>query len=418
MFGCQSLGRAKSSIFSTITLAALIFIIYAFTIISNISLQSLTFDAKEISYVRIKSIASRLQLCFMQEEIDQVPKTHQSWSLIPPLDVKKEERIVFLKKPPEFKILYSSNLTKRFHGRVLEFFDLKCEVQFFMTWISPANSFGRRELSCMESLFDVHRRGCLMIISRTMDSVQGYRILKPILDRGYKVRAVAPDLSFLFKSTPAEAWFREIKSGHKDPGEIPLAQNLSNLISLAILYKYGGIYLDTDFFVLKSFKGLRNSIGAQSIDSVSKKWTRLNNAVMVFDMNHPLLFEFMQEFASTFDGNKWGHNGPYLVSRVVENVEGRPGYNFTILPPMAFYPVYWTRIERLFKKPKNWDDSSWVKGQLLQLSGETYGVHLWNKLSSRFKIEEGSILGSLISHHCVICDRIIALDEKKLTKKW
>ncbi|GMH03187.1 hypothetical protein Nepgr_005026 [Nepenthes gracilis] len=27
---------------------------------------------------------------------------------------------------------------------------------------------------------------------------------------------------------------------------------------------------------------------------------------------HPLLLKFIEDFATTFDGNKWGHNGPYL----------------------------------------------------------------------------------------------------------
>jgi lactosylceramide 4-alpha-galactosyltransferase len=121
-------------------------------------------------------------------------------------------------------------------------------------------------------------------------------------------------------------------------------------------------------------------------------------------MNHPLLLKFIEEFASTFDGNKWGHNGPYLVSRVVQKVAGRPGYNFTVLPPMAFYPVGWNRIGGFFKKPVNKVESRWVNAKLLQLSGETYGLHLWNRQSSKFSIEEGSIMGRLISDHCVICE--------------
>ncbi|KAL9462820.1 hypothetical protein AB3S75_000763 [Citrus x aurantiifolia] len=61
-------------------------------------------------------------------------------------------------------------------------------------------------------------------------------------------------------------------------------------------------------------------------------------------MNHPLLHKLIQEFTLTFDGNKWGHNGPYLVSRVVARVSGRTGFNFTVLPPSAFYPVDWRRV--------------------------------------------------------------------------
>ncbi|KAL3585756.1 hypothetical protein D5086_012623 [Populus alba] len=157
-----------------------------------------------------------------------------------------------------------------------------------------------------------------------------------------------------------------MKSGNKDPGEIPLSQNLSNLIILAVLNK-------------------------------------LNNAVLVFDMNHPLLFKFIEEFASTFGGNKWGHNGPYLISRFVQKVAERPGYNFTILPPMAFDPAGWNRIGGFFKKSESNAESRWVNAKLLLLiSGETYGVHVWNRQSSRFSIEEGSIMSRLISDNCVI----------------
>nr|KYP39850.1 Uncharacterized protein At4g19900 family [Cajanus cajan] len=295
-------------------------------------------------------------------------------------------------------------LSRKFHARVLGFFSHECESQIFMTWVSPAGSFGARELLSVESLFKVQPKACLVILSRTLDSIHGYRILKPFLYGGFKVQAVTPDLPYLFKGTTAESWLNELRKGNKDPGEISLFQNLSNLMRLAVLYKYGGVYLDTDFIVLKPLTGLRNSIGAQSMDLGNKHWTRLNNAVLIFDLNHPLLLRFINEFVLTFDGNKWGHNGPYLVSRVVERLGKRPGVNFTILPPKAFYPADWKKIGGLFRKPKARGESKWVEAKLLQLSSETYGVHLWNKESKRLEIEEGSVIARLVSDHCVICN--------------
>ncbi|KAG6769580.1 hypothetical protein POTOM_025228 [Populus tomentosa] len=290
----------------------------------------------------------------VQKVIKEVHHIEHQSSVIPPFNLT-EEIAWFRKKKPGFDILKSNNLTNEFHGRFLEFFSNECTVQISMTWISPVASFERREFLALEKLLQL------------------------------------PDLSFMFKKTPAETWFEEMKSGNKDPGEIPMSQNLSNLIILAVLNKYGGIYLDTDFIVLNKYGGLRNAIGAQSID-VSKNWTRLNNAVLVFDMNHPLLFKFIEEFASTFDGNKWGHKGPYLISRFEQKVAERPGYNFTILPPMAFYPAGWNRIGGFFKKSESNAESRWVNAKLLQLiSRETYGIHVWNRQSSRFSIEEGSV---------------------------
>lgn len=328
----------------------------------------------------------------------------------PPINVTGEERIAWLQtKLSDFQF-HTFDSDAQFHSRLRQFFDNNhCDLNFFMTWILPAGIFGPREMLAIETLFKTHPRGCLLIISRSLDSRKGDKIVKPLVDRGFKILAAAPDLNSLFHKTPAESWLSDMRSGNRDPGEIPLAQNLSNLIRLAVLYKYGGVYLDIDFIVLNNFGGLRNTIGAQSVDLVSGKWTRINNAVMVFDAGHPLLYMFMEEFALTFDGSKWGHNGPYLVSRVVDRVQRSSGgkeNSFTVVSPMAFYPVDWTRIRGLFKQPENRGEQRWVEAKLHQLSKNTYAVHLWNKQTRGFTIEEGSVIGRLMSDHCVICKGI------------
>ncbi|XP_027336391.1 lactosylceramide 4-alpha-galactosyltransferase-like [Abrus precatorius] len=410
MFAHRLHKHTKLSIFSLITFSAIIFLIHADSIIYHDSLHSKAIT-REPEKLQVHNPSSRegisLRLTHIPlhsiQEKDEA-ETNQN-ALVAPLNVTEEERITWFREHlHKFKILNSSNLTRQFHARVLGFFSQECQAQFFMTWISPARLFGGRELLSVESVFKVHPKACLIILSRTLDTRHGYRILKPLLDCGFKVQAVTPDLSFLFKRTPAEAWFRELRKGRKDPGEISLSQNLSNLIRLAVLYKYGGVYIDTDFIVLKPLTRLRNSIGAQSMNLGSTHWSRLNNAVLIFDMRHPLLHRFINEFALTFDGNKWGHNGPYLVSRVIKRLGKKHDFNLTILPPVAFYPVDWNKISGLFMKPNTQGESRWVEAKLLQLSGKTYGVHLWNKHSSRLTIEEGSVIGRLVSNHYVICN--------------
>lgn len=327
--------------------------------------------------------------------------------LIPPANVTREERIAwFQKKLLELELFKSSNLiSSSFHDKVLGFFNSNCAVRYFMIWLSPAQSFRQREFSAVDSLFKASPKGCLMILSPSLDSRQGYNILKPLIDGGFKVSAVTPDLHFLVQNTPAEGWLDELKSGSKDPGVISLSYNLSNLIRLAILYKYGGVYLDVDFIILKDLTGLRNAIGAQSIDSRTQKWSRINGAAMIFNKEHPLLLDFLEEFAISFDGSKWGHNGPYLVSRVIERVENVPGYNLTILSPKTFYPKDWIKIARLFKKPETETDSKWVEDMLVELDRSTYAIHLWNHRTKELMIEEASVVERLISSYCVICQQ-------------
>ncbi|EOA29013.1 hypothetical protein CARUB_v10025266mg, partial [Capsella rubella] len=327
--------------------------------------------------------------------------------LVPPRKAGKLERIEwFRRKLPEMEILKSTSKSKRFHSRVLELYNSSCSAQFFMVWLSPANSFGPREMLAVDTLFTTNPGACLAILSNSLDSPRGYTILKPLLDRGFNLIAVTLDIPFLVKNTPAEAWLKRLKSGHMDPGSIPLFMNLSDLTRLAVLYKYGGVYLDTDIIFLGDITRLRNAIGAQSIDPKTKIWTRLNNAVMVFDTYHPLMREFLQEYSTTFDGNIWGHNSPYLVSRVIKRVGNKPGFNFTIFAPDAFYPVNWIKIPKLFKKPATTTEAKWVDKTVQDMSKGSYMVHLWNKVTRKIKIEEGSVMYNLISSHCTVCRNI------------
>ncbi|KAF2305144.1 hypothetical protein GH714_002044 [Hevea brasiliensis] len=327
--------------------------------------------------------------------ISMVPINHSS--VLRSKKVHKHEAVI--------KVLRYGAKSKRFSARIRTFFGSSvCKVRFFMTWISSLKSFGDRELFAIESVFKSHPNACLVIVSDSMDSETGSFFLRPFLDKGFKVIAIKPDFDYIFKNTHAESWFNELSKGSVDPGKVSFGQNLSNLLRLALLYKFGGTYLDTDVIVLKSFEKMRNVIGAQTIDLETGNWSRLNNALLIFDKNHPLLFKFIQEFALTFNGNKWGHNGPYLVSRVVSRVSGRPGINFTVLPPSAFYPVNWNRIRSLFKGPADKLHSEWLHRKLEQIRRESLAVHLWNKQSRKIKVENGSIINHIMLDSCIFCN--------------
>ncbi|GMH19515.1 hypothetical protein Nepgr_021356 [Nepenthes gracilis] len=293
----------------------------------------------------------------------------------------------------------------RFSSRVKRFFsNYSCELRFFMTWISSLESFTDRELFTMESLFNSHPDACLLIVSNSMDSSRGKQILSRFFDNNFRLMAISPDYDYLFKNTMAARWFDQLRKGEISPGKVSLGQNLSNLLRLSLIYKFGGIYMDTDFIVLKKFSSLRNVIGAQNLDCKTGNWSRLNNAVMIFDKKHPLLRKFIQEFSLTFDGDKWGHNGPYLVSRVVKRISGRSEYNFTVLPPSAFYPVGWRRISRLLERPREEFPSKWLGSKVEEIRSQSFAIHMWNRKSRSIKIEEGSLVSHLMLDFCIFCN--------------
>ncbi|KAL5774515.1 hypothetical protein ACOSP7_012072 [Xanthoceras sorbifolium] len=359
----------------------------------------------------LQKLTSSVLYAVKEENPPVILQTHltllqrENFSSVPintSLDFKRQR---VQKRRTKFKILRLGAKSRRFSVKVKKFIDnSSCKLKFFMTWISSVESFGDRELFGIESLFKSHPDACLVMVSDSLDSRKGILIFKPFLDKGFKVITVKPDFDYLLKNTQADAWFKKLKTGNVDPGLISLGQNLSNLLRLSLLYKFGGIYLDTDVIVLRSLSELRNTIGAQTMDSETRNWTRLNNAVLIFDKNHPLLVKFIQEFALTFDGNKWGHNGPYLVSRVVSRVSGRPGFNITVLPPSAFYPVDWSRIRSFFQGPRNEKHSKWLHNKLELIRSQSFTVHLWNRQSKCLQVEEKSILHHIMLDCCIFCN--------------
>ena len=341
-----------------------------------------------------------------------LPPLHKPNFSITPITESSVSRPRRARKPKrKLKSLPSEARSGSFPAMIAEFFagnsTTSCKFRFFMTWIS-SKSFGERELLAMESLFKSHPKACLVIVSSSMNSRKGSQFLRPLLNKGFRVMAIDPDFDYVFKNTYAEAWFDSLRKGNVNPGEVSLGQNLSNLLRLGLLYKFGGIYVDTDVIVLKSFSKLRNVIGAQTVDLDTGNWSRLNNAVLIFDKNHPLLYKFIQEFALTFDGNKWGHNGPYLVSRVVSRLSGRPGFNFTVLPPSAFYPVDWSRIRSLFRGPRDKLHSKWLLEKLRHIQSQSFAVHLWNRQSKMLKVEKGSIINQIMLDCCIFCNASIS----------
>ncbi|BBN00597.1 lactosylceramide 4-alpha-galactosyltransferase [Marchantia polymorpha subsp. ruderalis] len=285
--------------------------------------------------------------------------------------------------------------------------EYECEIRVFTIWIWPVSQFGPREQLSLESLFKTHPMACLVILSRSLDGEEGEQVLQPFLDQGLKLLAVTPDIPLLFQGTPAAGWYEKLIKGMLDPGHISLSKNLSNLMRLVALFKYGGVYLDSDVVVLRNFSSLGNVIGSQQSDAHGN-WTVLNNAVMKFARGHPLMAECISEFAHTFDGNRWGHNGPYLVTRVVKRVRKRfpllGPWQCDVLPPLAFYPVDWIHIRSYFLAPRSHSDKLRHLATIHQLQTNSYTLHLWNKETRGFAVQNGSILDTIFRDRCLLCE--------------
>ena len=104
------------------------------------------------------------------------------------------------------------------------------------------------------------------------------------------------------------------------------------MLIFEILYKYGGVYTDTDFECLRSIEPLLE--GVDIFCSYSHP-DRLNNAIMGSVPGHPLLLEGIRAMRprETFGPIDKSATGPFFVT---ELFLGRP--EITLFPPEHFYP--------------------------------------------------------------------------------
>lgn len=207
------------------------------------------------------------------------------------------------------------------------------------------------------------------------------------------------DLQELFADTPLAAWYSEAQ--HRwEPYLLPV---LSDASRIALLWKFGGIYLDTDFIVLKNLRNLTNMLGVQS------RYV-LNGAFLAFERKHEFLALCIHDFVAHYNGWIWGHQGPQLLTRVFKKWcsihslrESRACRGVTALPPQAFYPIPWQNWKKYF------EDIS--PEELTQLLNATYAVHVWNKKSQGTHLEATSraLLAQLHARYCPTTHRAMKM---------
>ncbi|KAM5289163.1 lactosylceramide 4-alpha-galactosyltransferase [Ctenodactylus gundi] len=204
------------------------------------------------------------------------------------------------------------------------------------------------------------------------------------------VRLRPLELGRLFRGTPLAAW-HAAGPGLWEPHRSAV---LSDAARLALLWKAGGVYLDTDVIVLRSLRPLRNALGAQS------RYV-LNGAVLAFERRHPFLALCMRDFVAGYNAWVWGHQGPQLLTRVFKRWcgvrslrERRHCRGVTALPRQAFYPVPWQRWRTYFEDVD--------PAELPRLLNASYAAHVWNKKSQGASLEATSraLLAQLYARYC------------------
>ncbi|TVU38386.1 hypothetical protein EJB05_11753 [Eragrostis curvula] len=274
----------------------------------------------------------------------------------------------------------------------------KCSMRVFMVWNSPQWSCGVRHQRGLESLLKQHPDACVVMLSETLE----LEFLRDFVKDGYKVAVAVPDLDELLRNTATHI-FASVWYEWRETKYYPL--HYSELIRLATLYKYGGIYLDSDVIVLKPLTSFRNSIGV--VNQVHGK-SSFSGAVLAFEKHSPLLEECLKEFYSSYDDTLLQWNGAELMSRVISNLSSNADENIGHLdmklePSVTFYPINSTDIMRYFSEPDSMVERARQDAIFSRIVNDSTTFHLWNSVTAALVPEPNSLVERILNLHCLHC---------------
>ncbi|XP_072986249.1 uncharacterized protein At4g19900 [Typha latifolia] len=331
-------------------------------------------------------------------------------------DAEEEEKKIALKEKETEKKKGEEKVKDVDHGRRWGYFpgldphlefsefmdqflgDRRCSMRVFMVWNSPPWTYGVRHQRGLESLLRHHRDACVVMLSETME----LDFFRDFAKDGFRVAVAMPNLDELLEGTPthifATVWFEWRKTRH-------YSIHYSELIRLAVLYKYGGIYLDSDVIVLNHLNSLQNSVGIE--EQIAGNST-FSGAVMVFSKHSPFLMECLKEFHSTYDDTLLKWNGADLMTRVINRLSSKVDKSYgqldiKIKPTSVFYPISSTNITRYFAEPADEFERVEQEALFMRMVKESITFHLWNSITSTLVPEPGSLVERLLNHYCLHC---------------
>lgn len=151
--------------------------------------------------------------------------------------------------------------------------------------------------------------------------------------------------------------------------------NASNFMRLYSLLHFGGVYLDTDFMLLKSIDSFlldQCFLGFEQ-DKTEKHDFIINNAIVGADPNHGFIKCCYEQLLSRFDGTEESDlSGPGLTTSILKEYWGINKYglqkvkDITLYPTEYFYPIHVHQAYLLNEYSKH-------------LFPETHGIHMWGR---------------------------------------
>ncbi|XP_030072881.1 alpha-1,4-N-acetylglucosaminyltransferase [Microcaecilia unicolor] len=194
----------------------------------------------------------------------------------------------------------------------------------------------------------------------------------PMLSKIPNVHLQPLDFEEMLKDLPLNYWYQKINMST----ECLWTLISSHAFRLALIWRYGGIYFDTNVISLKPIPDKEFVVCAYNL-------THISNRIFGFPQNHQFLWDCMENFVKSYKGAAWGSKDPQLITRVLKNwcelpklknQEDSKCQNISYLHPIRFFPIPSGKQEKYFQ---TWDSKNTFEN--------SYGLYFFNHMSHRHK---------------------------------
>jgi hypothetical protein len=262
---------------------------------------------------------------------------------------------------------------------------------FHFIFTTPPYTFTWREKRAIEYVFYHHPNAKVIVHSNSLPEVGS--ILDIFGETGYDLVIQPYNLPEMLKKTISDkslvdtfvASMSEFLTGpHWYSHE-------TDILRYIILWHDGGVYLDTDMYLVKPLPTKMKNIVAYQ--DPTHEWA--SGAVMVFEQQHNDMLQAALEWILVHyaaEREAWPVLGSGLVTRMHHDEKYTD--TFEVMDDASFYPIGWESIDKCFTE--SFKD--------LDLSN-TFGVHLNTKITSHYtNTTNGTFCDTLLHQYCIFCD--------------
>ena len=255
--------------------------------------------------------------------------------------------------------------------------------------------FNWRHMRCVEAIFYHHPTAEVIVHSNTLSQ----RTFDVLAEVGYSIRVQNYNLTKLITDSPAHDFIEKLEKAKKSAHWYA---HEADLLRLIVLFKWGGIYFDTDTILVRSLDSLEiNTVGFRDSNN-----SGLANGFMIFEKHHPYLKSCLIEFAKKYDGNQWGGNGPSLLTRIWHRLyESKKDVHTKDYK--AFYMFHYSKV---MSECFNVTSKAVFNEKMSILKTKAYSVHLSSKITGNVGITNESVFRNdticshILSSYCILCN--------------